>query len=173
MPKPESEQIKEIFQYIFNKKKVLETELINIFGKNTPNLLKKGLPHLKALGMMMYYFKNENSEKVYVIGLDQPNEHLNLTLVNKQTLAVFFIVSYYIYKQQPNERALWDEISVAFEKFLKEINSLINDLHWLVLSDDGYLYLDPVGKFVLVKFIAKNKETGNRKIIDLVESYIQ
>ena len=171
MPKQESEQIKDIFQYVFDKKKVSEKELIKIFGKNTLNLLKNGLPHLKALGMMMYSFKDEKDERVYVIGFDQPNEHLDMKL-DKQTLAVFFIVAYYIYKQQPKERAMWDEISAVFEKYLKEINSLINDFHWLVKSADGFLYIDPIGKFVLVNFLAKNKDSRNRKIVDLIESYI-
>lgn len=172
MSKQESEQIAEIFQYILDKKKVVEKELINKFGKNTLNLMKKGLSNLRSLGLNIFSFKDENSETVYVVGIDKPSEKLDLKF-DKQVLAVFLLVSYFIFKQEPKQRAIWDEITVIFEKFLKEIDFLISQLHWLNKSSDGYLFIDPIGKFVLVNFLPKNKDTGNRKLVDLIESYIK
>lgn len=164
--KQNDDSVKKIYQYLLQHVSVSENDLMKRFGKDFELLLEKGFNNLEALGYIIRVYRNDEQMKSYVIGLPPNLENENIPH-NSQLITVFFVIAYYIYKH-PEEKVILDEIEHVFKEYLRELDEIIKVKKWLKIRDN-YLYLDPKGKFVLMNYIKKNPDTGNRNIVEMME----
>ncbi|MHA1819114.1 MAG: hypothetical protein ACTSVC_01485 [Promethearchaeota archaeon] len=164
MSKNLQHELRDILTYLIINQNVLEVEFTKKFP-NGKNELAKNAKLIESLGFSFFRAKDEKDNWHIVFGLNKSDElPPNIDI---EDVAILLLSAYLIY-QQKEEKILKSELFSVFENFHDSLVRLLEDLKWLSLFKN-YIYISPVGKFILRDFIRKPKKDSPNSELPLVK----